>query len=220
MAKLLMLFGLLFVACGDVNGSWSLKSSTSDGDSSSSDAISSNSVCLDMNFVDWQTPPSPPYFYGLTEITLSAYLISANIITQGQYKAIMGENPSKGEKNDMFPVDGVTWRKAVEFCEKLSEQMCLSSDAIKLPTEAQWVYATEAMRIRDGYWEWTNDCHGTFPASQYDPSPVDCIGDFARVVKGTLDPDYRAGIPPNWDDMGIGGGYIGFRVAVKNSFLN
>ncbi|MCL2207698.1 MAG: SUMF1/EgtB/PvdO family nonheme iron enzyme [Fibromonadales bacterium] len=216
MAKLLMLFGLLFIACGNVEGSWNSGSSPSESDSSSSGAVSSSSGCLE-DFVNWQVPPEHSYVHGSTDITLSPYLISANLITQGQYKAIMGESPSIGENNDMLPVEGVTWHKAAEFCRKLSAQMCLGSETIKLPTEAQWEYAINAIQIIDGYWEWTNDCFGPFPASQHDPSPVDCSDNFERVVKGTHNLEYRIGIHPDSYNMGnsIGAGYISFRIVKK-----
>lgn len=61
-------------------------------------------------------------------------------ITQGQYQAVMGKNPSHfgGENN---PVDNVSWHDAVEFCQKLSH---MTGKKYKLPSEAQWEYACRA----------------------------------------------------------------------------
>ena len=64
-------------------------------------------------------------------------------ITQKQWKAVMGDNPSNF-KNDDNPVERISWNEAMKFCEKLNK---MAADAIpegyqiSLPTEAQWEYA-------------------------------------------------------------------------------
>lgn len=52
----------------------------------------------------------------------------------------MGNNPSrfKGEKR---PVERVSWKDAVEFCQKLS---ALTGETYRLPSEAEWEYACRA----------------------------------------------------------------------------
>lgn len=64
-------------------------------------------------------------------------------VTQRQYKAIMGGNPShfKIYSNDDFPVETVGWNDAVKFCEKLSQ---LAGHQYSLPSESQWEYACRA----------------------------------------------------------------------------
>jgi len=221
MAKWLALFGLLFIACGEVDGTLELGESGSSKGSSSSNAVSSSgSVCPSIN---WQDAPESSYVHGSTQITMDAYRISAHPITQCQYKAIMnGENPSR-DKNDASPVDGVTWFKAVEFCAKLSAQMGLEPEAVKLPTEAQWEYASPVTQRNPEYWEWTNDCFDSdFPWNgiTHDPSgPVPCHPNELKVRKGLNHLlDARFATDPGLDN--ISEGYITFRVAVKNSFLN
>ncbi len=73
------------------------------------------------------------------EITKDFY-IGVYEITQEQWEAVMGENPStfSGEN---YPVETITWTQANEFCEKLSE---MSGYNVSLPTEAQWEYACRA----------------------------------------------------------------------------
>ncbi len=67
-------------------------------------------------------------------------------VTQEQYIAVMGENPSHF-KDSNKPVEMVCWYDAKVFCEKLNEK---SKDSLpngykfSLPTEAQWEYACRA----------------------------------------------------------------------------
>lgn len=74
------------------------------------------------------------------KVTLESFEISAIPVTQNQYETIMGENLSyfKGPDN---PVENVTWDKAIEFCEKLSQR---TGERFTIPTEAQWEYACRA----------------------------------------------------------------------------
>jgi len=75
------------------------------------------------------------------EVTISKpFYMSVTEVTQAQYQAIMGTNPShfKGETN---PVDTVSWNDATEFCKKLSDK---TRQAVRLPTEAEWEYACRA----------------------------------------------------------------------------
>lgn len=61
-------------------------------------------------------------------------------VTQAQYQAIMGTNPSNF-KGDDLPVEQVSWNDAVEFCRKLSAK---TGREYRLPTEAEWEYAARA----------------------------------------------------------------------------
>ena len=70
-------------------------------------------------------------------------------VTQGQYEAVMGTNPSrfKGDRN--LPVEYVSWRDATNFCARLTEQerqagRLLTGHVFRLPTEAEWEYACRA----------------------------------------------------------------------------
>jgi hypothetical protein len=73
-------------------------------------------------------------------------------VTQAQYEAIMGSNPSKSTKGADCPVDNVGESDALTFCLKLTEQT--GRDA-RLPTEAEWEYASRAGR--DTKWFFGND---------------------------------------------------------------
>ncbi|MDP2984010.1 MAG: formylglycine-generating enzyme family protein, partial [Candidatus Latescibacter sp.] len=74
-------------------------------------------------------------------VTLSAFEMSATEITQGQYKAVIGSNPSRFTGDDNLPVEVVSWNEAVAFCRALSQK---TVGEFRLPTEAEWEYACRA----------------------------------------------------------------------------
>ena len=72
-------------------------------------------------------------------------------VTQAQWKAVMGNNPSYF-KGDDLPVEKVSWNDAMEFCKKLNEMgKAPSGWKFTLPTEAQWEYAARGGRNSRGY---------------------------------------------------------------------
>ncbi|MDE7101501.1 MAG: SUMF1/EgtB/PvdO family nonheme iron enzyme [Bacteroidales bacterium] len=70
-------------------------------------------------------------------VKLDSYHIGKYEVTQTQWKAVMGTEPSHFKGGD-FPVENVSWFEAQEFCKKLSEA---TGRKYVLPTEAQWEYA-------------------------------------------------------------------------------
>jgi formylglycine-generating enzyme required for sulfatase activity len=74
------------------------------------------------------------------KITKPFYLMSGEV-SQAQYKAVLGENPSYFHGDDSLPVENVSWDDAVRFCEKLSAK---EHRKFRLPTEAEWEYAARA----------------------------------------------------------------------------
>jgi formylglycine-generating enzyme required for sulfatase activity/tRNA A-37 threonylcarbamoyl transferase component Bud32 len=82
--------------------------------------------------------------------------IAVHDVTQGQWHAVMGNNPSsfarKGndrkavldisdEELKLFPVEMVSWNDAQEFIKKLNEKERGRGYWYRLPTEAEWEYA-------------------------------------------------------------------------------
>ena len=81
------------------------------------------------------------------KVTLDSYYIGETEITQAQWCAVMGSNPSF-YTGDNHPVEEVSWNDAQEFCKKLSE---LTGKRYVLPTEAQWEYAARGGNQSEGY---------------------------------------------------------------------
>ena len=78
------------------------------------------------------------------EVTFSeGFYMQKTEVTQGQWKAVMGENPSYFKNcGDDCPVESVSWEDARAFIQKLNE--IEGHDIYRLPSEAQWEYAARA----------------------------------------------------------------------------
>ena len=59
-------------------------------------------------------------------------------VTQGLWKAVMGNNRSYFKSGDNYPVENVSWDDCQEFISKLNS---LTGKNFRLPTEAEWEYA-------------------------------------------------------------------------------
>ncbi len=86
-----------------------------------------------------------------TQVTLTKdFFLGATDVTQGQYAALMGVNPSDFKDVGLnAPVESVSWGDAMAFCQKLTEWERAAGRlpagyVFTLPTEAQWEYACRA----------------------------------------------------------------------------
>jgi|688.fasta_scaffold65893_5 formylglycine-generating enzyme required for sulfatase activity len=74
--------------------------------------------------------------------------LGATLVTQKQYEAVMGKNPSSHKEGDpaVLPVDTISWNAAREFCAALNDlpEERGAGRTYRLPTEAEWEYACRA----------------------------------------------------------------------------
>ena len=74
------------------------------------------------------------------KVNLKPFFMGKFAVTQAQYQAIMGKNPSIFKQEER-PVESVNWNDGIEFCRKLSEK---TGRTYRLPSEAEWEYACRA----------------------------------------------------------------------------
>jgi formylglycine-generating enzyme len=75
-------------------------------------------------------------------ILTRGFYMQTTTVTQGQWKALMGNNPSYfKDGGDKCPVERVSWDDAQEFIKKLNQK---EKSEYRLPTEAEWEYACRA----------------------------------------------------------------------------
>jgi formylglycine-generating enzyme required for sulfatase activity len=82
------------------------------------------------------------------KVTLSDFYIGKYEVTQAQWKAVMGNNPSHFSGCDSCPVENVSWNDVQEFIKKLNAKTGLN---YRLPTEAEWEYAARGGAKSRGY---------------------------------------------------------------------
>jgi formylglycine-generating enzyme required for sulfatase activity/tRNA A-37 threonylcarbamoyl transferase component Bud32 len=70
-------------------------------------------------------------------VNVPAFYMGKYPITQSQYLALMGNNPSHFQGGDL-PVESVSWLDAQEFCDRLNAK---TGKKYRLPSEAEWEYA-------------------------------------------------------------------------------
>ena len=109
------------------------------------------------------------------QVTVSSFYIGKYEVTQAQWKAVMGNNPSEFE-GDNFPVESVSWYDIQEFILILNAG---TGKTYRLPTEAEWEFAARGGNKSQGYkysgsntidnvaWYFNEDNYNEYNATTY-----------------------------------------------------
>jgi formylglycine-generating enzyme required for sulfatase activity len=111
-------------------------------------------------------------------------------VTQGEYLAVVGGNPSRFTGDPNRPVEQLSWTDATNYCARLTAQERAAGRlpagwAYRLPTEAEWEYAARAGTTTrfsygddpgygqlGGYaWYLSNSGGTTHPVGEKQPNP-------------------------------------------------
>lgn len=144
-----------------------------------------------------------------TTVTVATgFWAGAYEVTQDQYQSIMGENPSEFGKNTpdqgRHPVEMVSWIKAREFTQKLTERERTAKRLpegyeYRLPTRAEWEYLARAGTVTpfnfgDSADPSKGNFKGTYPAqsgtsiaSQNNVTGTKAVGSYAPNAWGLYD---------------------------------
>ncbi len=143
------------------------------------------------------------------QVTISrAFWLQAREVTQGEYSALMGNNPSHFTScGSNCPVEEVSWEDAVGYANALSSKegltpcydamgnfQGLSCSGYRLPTEAEWEYAARAGTTGSRYgspgmiaWTMDNSNSTTHPVGQLGPNAWGLYDMLGNVSEWTHD---------------------------------
>jgi formylglycine-generating enzyme required for sulfatase activity len=155
-------------------------------------------------------------------VNVNAFLIMSHETTQSQYRSVIGNNPSNFKKcGDDCPVENVSWHEAKAFCQKIGG---------RLPTEAEWEYATRAGTGTKNYcgdncldrvaWYTENSGRITHPVKKMQPNAwglYDTLGNVWEWVEDCYSQGYDEK-PGCWVHVLRGGSFDYYARSIRVSY--
>lgn len=86
--------------------------------------------------------------YPVHEVCVDTFFIGRYEVTQHEWQTIMGNNPSRFQKGNDYPVENVSWEGAQEFIRRLNR---LIGGGYRLPSETEWEYACRSGGMEEKY---------------------------------------------------------------------
>ena len=123
------------------------------------------------------------------EVTIrQGFYLGKYEVTQAQWEAVMGSNPSRFRGCGDCPVESVSWGGAQAFIRKLNEME--GKNRYRLPSEAEWEYAARAGTTTRYSWgdeigSNRGNCDGC--GSQWDDEKTAPVGSFPANAWGLHD---------------------------------
>jgi formylglycine-generating enzyme required for sulfatase activity len=171
-----------------------------------------------------------PWEKPVHEVCLKDFYLGKNEVTQGQWKRVMGGNPSNFKESDENPVEMVSWNDVQEFIRRLNQ---MSGRSYRLPTEAEWEFAARSggkkeewagtsneSELQEYAWFQENSAQRTHPVGRKKPNGLgfyDMSGNVWEWVNDWYDSEYYRNTPQNEPQGPIGGQYKVLRGGSWNS---
>lgn len=135
------------------------------------------------------------------QVRVGAFYITTHEVTQAQWQALMGFNPS-AYQDPRRPVERISWLDTQGFLEELNRAE--GTNRYRLPSEAEWEYAARAGSAERFFFggeagllgraAWIGPGNGTRPVGGKAPNPwglFDVYGNVWEWVQDCWHPDYN-----------------------------
>ena len=112
-------------------------------------------------------------------VTVNSFYLGKYEVTQKEWVAVMGSNPSYHKDCDRCPVEQVNWHDIQEYIDKLNKS---TGKQYRLPTEDEWEFAARGGAQDEGYdysgsddlgsvgWYFNNSEKASHPIGQKKPN--------------------------------------------------
>ncbi len=162
---------------------------------------------------DWSLDQSP-----IHKVLLSDFYLGKFEVTQEQWLAIMGDNPSCFRNCSKCPVENITWDEVQIFITKLNT---ISKKVFRLPTEAEWEFAARGGIKSKGFkypssntadsvgWYDDNSKKTTHFVGLKKPNELglyDMCGNVSEMCSDWYDDDYKKIVDSTYNPKGVKNG--------------